>query len=203
MAGLDSIDHVILLMLENRSFDHLLGYLYPKSDTFDGLDGAQSNREPVGTTVSVYPITPDNENAYYYPLANPAEGFKATNCQLFSSATAPTDGQAANDRFVTSFAHELAHPAHSHDPKLVGADPSAIMGMYSPETLPVLSGLDKGFAVCDRWFASVPTQTFPNRAFAVAGTSLGYTNNSAHDTPAFNTPSIFGKLSDSGLTWTI
>src|ERR1700722_6881086 len=97
MAGLDSIDHVILLMLENRSFDHLLGYLYPRSDPFDGLDGTQSNRDPAGNAVSVYPITPDKQNAYYYPLANPSEGFTATNNQLFSSATAPADGQAAND----------------------------------------------------------------------------------------------------------
>ena len=77
------------------------------------------------------------------------------------------------------------------------------MGMYSPETLPVLCGLAKGFAVCDRWFASVPTQTFPNRAFAVAGTSLGYIDNSAHRVPAFNTPSVFGKLADAGQTWKI
>jgi phospholipase C len=203
MAGLEAIDHVILLMLENRSFDHLPGYLYPRSGDFDGLDGTQSNRDLAGTAVSVYPITPENENAYYYPLANPTEGFVATNEQLFSSATAPADGKAANDGFVTSFARELANPTHPLDPKLVGAEPSSIMGMYSPETLPVLSGLAKGFAVCDRWFASVPTQTFPNRAFAVAGTSLGYTDNSAHGVPAFNTPSVFGKLADAGQTWTI
>jgi phospholipase C len=203
MAGLESIDHVVLLMLENRSFDHLLGYLYPKSGDFDGLDGTESNRDSAGYAVSVFPITPGNQNAYYYPLANPAEGFVATNEQLFSSATAPADGNATNDGFVTSFARELAHPTHPLDPKLVGAQPTSIMGMYSSETLPVLSGLAKGFAVCDRWFASVPTQTFPNRAFAVAGTSLGYINNSARGTPAFNTASVFGKLADAGQTWTI
>ncbi|WP_428338703.1 alkaline phosphatase family protein [Mycobacterium sp.] len=203
MAGLESIDHVIVLMLENRSFDHLLGYLYPKSGDFDGLDGTESNRDPAGTAVSVHPITPENQNAYYYPLANPTEGFKATNEQLFSSASAPADGKADNDGFVTSFASEIANPSHPLDPKLVGVEPSSIMGMYSPQTLPVLCGLAKGFAVCDRWFASVPTQTFPNRAFAVAGTSLGYTDNSAHGVPAFNTPSVFGKLADAGQTWTI
>jgi phospholipase C len=127
----------------------------------------------------------------------------ATNDQLFSSNTPPASGQALNDGFVTSFANELAHPAHPLDPKLVGAEPASIMGMYSPETLPVLSGLAKGFAVCDRWFASVPTQTFPNRAFSVAGTSLGYTDNSARGHPAFNTPSVFGKLADAGQTWKI
>ncbi|MBV8862445.1 MAG: hypothetical protein JO259_11360 [Mycobacterium sp.] len=203
MAGLESIDHVILLMLENRSFDHLLGYLYPRSGDFDGLDGTESDRDLAGTAVSVYRIQSDSDNAYYYPLANPAEGLVATNEQLFSSATAPADGKAANDGFVTSFAAELAKPAHPLDPKLVGAEPSSIMGMYSPDTLPVLCGLAKGFAVCDRWFASVPTQTFPNRAFAVAGTSLGYTDNSAHGVPAFNTPSVFGKLASAGQTWKI
>ncbi|MBV8788665.1 MAG: hypothetical protein JOZ00_18510 [Mycobacterium sp.] len=203
MTGLESIDHVILLMLENRSFDHLLGYLYPKSDTFDGLDGTESNRDCAGYAVSVYPITPQDPNAYYYPLANPAEGFTATNEQLFSCPKAPASGKATNNGFVTSFASALTKPAHPLDPKLVGAQPSSIMGMYSPETLPVLSGLAKGFAVCDRWFASVPTQTFPNRAFAVAGTSLGYVDNSARGAPAFNTPSVFGKLGEAGQTWTI
>jgi phospholipase C len=203
MTGLTSINHVILLMLENRSFDHLLGYLYPRSHDFDGLDSTQCNRDAAGYAVYVYRITPKIQNAYYYPLANPAEGFKATNEQLFSSAIAPAGGQATNDGFVTSFASELIKPAHPRDPKLVGAQPSSIMGMYSPETLPVLSGLAKGFAVCDRWFASVPTQTFPNRAFAVAGTSLGYIDNSAHGTPAFHTPSVFGELAKVGKTWTI
>lgn len=203
MTGLQSIDHVILLMLENRSFDHLLGYLYPRSATFDGLDGTQSNPDAAGTEVYVHQITPTTQNAYYYPLANPSEGYLATNQQLFSSDLPPANGQASNDGFVTSFARELAHPAHPLDPKLIGAQPSSIMGMYCPETLPVLSGLAKGFAVCDRWFASVPTQTYPNRAFAVAGTSLGYVDNSAHGTPAFNTPSVFGKLVAAGQTWKI
>jgi phospholipase C len=204
MTGLASIDHVILLILENRSFDHLLGFLYPKSGNFDGLDGTESNRDSAGYALSVYPITPKTENAYYYyPLANPAEGFKATNQQLFSCTKAPAGGKATNDGFVTSFASELIKPAHPLDPKLVGAQPSSIMGTYLPETLPVLCGLAKGFAVCDRWFASVPTQTFPNRAFAVAGTSLGYIDNSARGAPAFNTPSVFGKLADAGQTWKI
>ena len=203
VTGLDSIDHVVLVMLENRSFDHMLGFLYPKSGNFDGLDGTESNLAADGSEVKVFPITPDIQNAYYFPLANPTEGYKATNDQLFSSDAPPASGVAANDGFVTSFARELQHPAHPLDPKLVGAVPASIMGMYAAETLSVLSGLAKGFAVCDGWFASVPTQTFPNRAFAVAGTSLGYVDNSARGLPAFNTPSVFGKLADAGQTWKI
>jgi phospholipase C len=203
VAGLDSIDHVVLVMLENRSFDHMLGFLYPKSDNFDGLAGTESNADADGNEATVFGITPGMQNAYYFPLANPAEGYQATNDQLFSSDTPPASGAAANDGFVTSFANELQHPAHPLDPKLAGAEPASIMGMYAAETLPVLSGLAKGFAVCDGWFASVPTQTFPNRAFAVAGTSLGYTDNSARGIPAFGTPSVFGKLDDAGQTWKI
>src|SRR6516164_8972393 len=203
MAGLDSIDHVVLVMLENRSFDHMLGFLYPKSGDFEGLDGTESNLAADGSEVRVSQITPGIQNAYYFPLANPTEGYTATNDQLFSSDTPSASGVAANDGFVTSFAKELLNPAHPLDPKLVGAVPASIMGMYAAETLPVLSGLAKGFAVCDGWFASVPTQTFPNRAFAVAGTSLGSTDNSARGIPAFNTPSVFGKLADAGQTWKI
>ena len=203
MAGLDSIDHVVLVMLENRSFDHMLGFLYPKSGDFEGLDGTESNLAADGSEVRVSQITPGIQNAYYFPLANPTEGYTATNEQLFSSDTPPASGEAANDGFVTSFARELQHPAHPLDPKLVGAVPASIMGMYAAETLPVLAGLAKGFAVCDGWFASVPTQTFPNRAFAVAGTSLGYVDNSARSVPAFDTPSVFGKLADAGQTWKI
>ena len=74
VTGLDSIDHVVLVMLENRSFDHMLGFLYPKSGNFDGLDGTESNLDADGNEVKVFPITPDIQNAYYFPLANPTRG---------------------------------------------------------------------------------------------------------------------------------
>jgi phospholipase C len=201
VSGLESIDYVVLVMLENRTFDHMLGFLYPKSADFDGLGGTESNPDADGNAVTVFQVTPDMQNAYYYPLANPAEGYLATNDQLFGSQTPPASGEALNDGFVTSFAQELNNPAYPLDPKLVGTVPASIMGMYAAQTLPVMSGLAKGFAVCDAWFASVPTQTFPNRAFSLAGTALGYVDNSARGTPAFNTPSVFGRLAAAGQTW--
>jgi phospholipase C len=63
-----------------------------------------------------------------------------------------------------------------------------------------MSALAKGFAVCDHWFASAPTQTIPNRAFAAAATSLGHLDNKVK---VFTCPSIFGKLSDANLDWAI
>src|SRR6516225_507425 len=112
VTGLDSIDHVVLVMLENRSFDHMLGFVYPKSGDFEGLDGTESNPATDGSQLRVFPITPGMQNAYYFPLANPTEGYQATNEQLFSSDTPPASAAAANDGFVTSFEKELQNPAH-------------------------------------------------------------------------------------------
>jgi phospholipase C len=72
--------------------------------------------------------------------------------------------------------------------------------MYTPEVLPIMSGLAAGFAVCDHWFASAPTQTIPNRAFAGAATSQGHLDNKIK---IFTCPSIFGRLSQKNLDWAI
>src|SRR6516162_6589483 len=98
-----------------------------------------------------------------------------------------------NRGFVKNFAKALLAHAGFND-TIAGTKPEEIMGMYPPEMLPVMTALAKGFAVCDQWFAPVPTQTFPNRAFAGAATSLGDLMNHRHR--VFNCPSIYGRLSD-------
>jgi phospholipase C len=204
MSGLGSVDHLVVLMLENRSFDHMLGFLYAGTGNmsatqqeFDGLTGNESNTDSQGNVVPVFGITPDLENAYWYPLCDPGEGYLNTNEQLFGSSTPPTPAVATNQGFVTNFATALASAS---DPPLDGAANSCIMGMYTPGMLPVLSALATGFAVCDAWFASVPTETLPNRAFALAGTSLGRVSDSEK---YYDTPSIFGSLTQQGVLWKI
>ena len=59
----------------------------------------------------------------------------------------------------------------------------------------MLSALAKGYAVCDHWFASAPTETLPNRAFACAGTSQGHMDDK---TKTYTCPSIFGALGQAG-----
>jgi phospholipase C len=66
--------------------------------------------------------------------------------------------------------------------------------------LPVLSGLARGYAVCDRWFASVPTETLPNRAFVCAATSQGHMDDK---TTSYTCQSIFGLLSKYKISWAI
>jgi phospholipase C len=74
------------------------------------------------------------------------------------------------------------------------------MGCYAPEALPVLSALAKGYAVCDYWYASAPTETLPNRAFLNAGTSQGHMDD---DTKTYTCPTIFGSLTTADVSWKI
>jgi phospholipase C len=205
---LSAINHVVLLMLENRSFDHMLGYLYADSGNvsaaghaFEGLTGTESNPDSKRRAVPVSKITAATKNAYFMPGADPGEGYAATNNQLFGNATAPTPPVATNSGFVIDFANTLGRQANNKNGSVLpGTVPANIMGMYTPTMLPILSGLARGYAVCDQWFASAPTETLPNRAFACAATSQGHMDDS---TQSYTCATIFGLLSKKNLDWAI
>ncbi len=204
---LSSIDNIVVLMLENRSFDHMLGLLYsangnvsPTGQPFEGLTGQESNPGTDGTPVPVFTIAPTDAYAYFMPGADPGEGYMATNSQLFGETTAPSPPVATNNGFVTDFSYTLGWESQEGWSILAGTTASSIMGIFPPAMLPVLSGLAKGFAVCDYWFGSVPTETLPNRAFVNAGTSQGHMDDK---TKKYTCPSIFGLLSKNNITWTI
>jgi phospholipase C len=209
VAGLAEIDHVVVLMLENRSMDHMLGYLYadsgnvsPAGDPFEGLTGAESNQDASGDAITVFPITQATANAYLMPGSDPGEGYMATNQQLFGATSNPTKGAAPTmGGFVSDYAYTLGWESKESGWSIVaGTTSNDIMGCYTPEALPVLSGLARGFAVADHWFGSVPTETLPNRAFAGCGTSQGHMDDK---TRTFTAPSIFGSLTSHGVDWGI
>src|SRR5271156_3456220 len=202
MAGnqLSSINHIVQLMLENRSFDHMLGFLYPKSDSFEGLTGGESNTDASGNTVTVYQIDHTAQGAYFMPGADAGEGYSNTNEQLFGSGKPPIPPTAKNSGFVTNFADAIAYDQRSGRSGQAGTTAADIMGMFPPAALPVLSGLAAGFAVCDHWYSSVPTETFPNRAFLCAATSQGHMDDS---TSKYTSRSIFGLLSAHNQAWAI
>lgn len=205
---LASIQHIVVLMLENRSFDHMLGLLYTGSGNkspmtgqpFEGLSGQESNVDPKGKSVRVFPINPKQQYAYFMPGADPGEGLAATNDQLFGSTTAPTPPVANSSGFVKDFASTMAWEKSDHWSILAGTTADGIMGVFPPSMLPVLSGLARGYAVCDHWFSSVPTETFPNRAFTCAATSQGRVDDKV---ASFTVPSIFGALSKANISWMI
>ena len=205
-TGLAAIEHIVVLMLENRSFDHMLGYLYadsgnvsPVGHPFEGLSGTESCPDSNGNPVAVYPITPAAPHAYFMPGADPGEGYLATNHQLWGSNTAPASGTPATMRgFVKDFAYTINWETNDKWTIVPGTTADWIMGCFTPQALPVISALAKGYAVCDHWYASATTETLPNRAFALAGTSQGHMDD---HTKTYTCPSIFGALTKEGVSW--
>lgn len=197
----------MVLVLENRSFDHMLGYLYsesgnvsPSGHPFEGLTGKESNPGTDASPVSVFEIDGSDPNAYFMPGADPGEGYLATNSQLFSTTTAPTPPVATNTGFITDYNYTLGWESEENWSIIAGTSANDIMGIFPPTALPVLSGLAKGFAVCDYWFGSAPTETLPNRAFVHAGTSQGHMDDK---TTKYTCPTIYSLLSKNNISWGI
>lgn len=205
---LPAIKHIVQLMLENRSFDQMLGFLYestgnisPTNQPFEGLTGKESNPGDAGRDVTVFKIDHTSKHPYLMPGADPGEGFHNTNYQLFSTDDPMPGAIPTNKGFVLNFKAAIASDQAKHyKDTLPNTSADDIMGVYTPEMLPIMSGLARGFGVCDHWFASVPTQTIPNRAFCAAATSQGHLDNSVK---IFTCQSIFGSLSQNNIDWGI
>jgi|KBSMisStandDraft_5_1062788.scaffolds.fasta_scaffold02343_3 phospholipase C len=184
------IDHVVVLMLENRSFDCMLGRLRPNSDDFDGVPPGAAN---VANGVSYPAWTSGNgaSNPFFIPTPDPHEQFDHITAQIFGPGRSADDPSAAD---MSGFAADYA--------SISGADPAAVMHGFTPEQLPVLSALANGFAVSDRWFASAPCQTWPNRFFAHTATARGYVNNTPIH-PPYLMETVFNRLSGCDRSWRI
>jgi phospholipase C len=207
MTSLQSIEHFVVLMLENRSFDNLLGGLYPKSKDFDGVDGSESNTDRSG---NVWPLTetPGGDVAgLSVPNPDPGERWQDINVQIFGSGQLnggepypPRDGAVANmSGFVDGYTDPNGHPSRA------GNDPRQIMSRYKPDRdVPALATLARQFAVCDSWFASAPNQTWPNRFFVHTGTAAGYENNEPKAL-FFKMPTVFDSfdMAPSKPSWAI
>jgi phospholipase C len=182
------IDHVVVLMLENRSMDNLLGWLYGKDETslnfipsdsparFNGLDGTEySNPINLDNPEDRVEATAGVDN-YFVPDPDPNEHFKHMNQQLFGlDIDKNTEGWLPPENATPSmqgFLADYATAKHTTHEKV-----RRIMQTYTNDELTVLSSLAKNYAVSDNYHASSPTQTWPNRAFMHAGTSLGQVNN--------------------------
>ena len=186
-SALAKIKHVVVLMLENRSFDSVLGRLYPKSDKFDGLSGTDSNPDLAGAPILVNSSQGTSAEAMTTPDPNPGESWRDINEQLFGSPEPPSPGQVPSmNGFVRNYQKQKKKPADRYAAE-------RIMHHFTPEQVPVISQLAKQFAVSDRWFASAPCQTWPNRFFLHTGTANGYENNFPLHFP-YRMPTIFERL---------
>jgi phospholipase C len=135
------------------------------------------------------------------PGADPGEGYSATNQQLFGTDAVPSSGQApTNNGFVTDYSYTLGWESTENWSIVAGTTQNDIMGCFTSQALPVLSALAKGYAVCDHWFSAAPTETLPNRAFTLAGTSQGHMDDK---TTTFTAPSIFASLTAANVSWAV
>jgi phospholipase C len=173
LANLDKIEHIVVLMLENRSFDHMLGYLRLEAGRadVDGLDNGMSNT----FNGHNFPVHRLNQTVFE---EDPGHSHAAVLQQLSNN----------NGGFVANFVH--VHPE---------ADPAKIMGYYNADTVTVYDHLAREFAICQRWFSALPGQTWPNRLYATTGGSDGEVDN--RDVPLYNRPSFFRHLDAANRSW--
>jgi phospholipase C len=205
------IAHLVVVMMENRSFDNFLGWLYaPGNPPAKVIGGTAGDPSFFGLSPGSY-WNPSNasffqgapaekvvatrgtsgSSPFTVPDPDPLEGFDDISFQLFGTAT-PQSGQAASMLgFLVNYQ------------KTAAADPAAIMETYSPDQLPVLTSLARNYAVSDACFASAPCQTWPNRSFVHTGTSNGRVNNDPNNPFNFNIPTIFNVLEASGKSWAV
>jgi len=176
VANLQKIDHIIVLMLENRSFDHMLGYLTLEAgrDDVDGLKASMSNSYR-GKTYKVRHL----QRTALTKDEDPCHGGKCIAEQI-------SDGMGG---FVANFAKSR--------PKARFVD--VVMAYYNGSDLPVYDHLAREFCVCDRWFASVPGATWPNRLYAVAGQAAG--SKDGKKVPVYDVPSFVRHLDRQKVSW--
>jgi phospholipase C len=161
------IQHVFVLMLENRSYDHMLGFsnlagidaVTGELTMANGLTGNEQNF--VGTTR--YTV---KEGAPFAMPFDPGHEFEDVVHQLCGPAATFPNGGPYPAIDMSGFAASCAATGGSQDPGVV-------MQAYSPSQLPVLNALAAEFVVCDNWHASLPGPTWPNRLFVHAASAAG------------------------------
>jgi Phosphoesterase family len=219
-----ALDHVVVVVFENRSLDNVLGRLYGPGDgkTFDGVIGKDltnpipewaehgADRKVVPYTVATDMDSPNPDTGEEYPHTNTqlygilseANRFKLGE-EIAAPYNAPEPGQEPTmDGFVTDYISTLTAE--------LGRQPtyeeySQVMTGFTPEQIPVLSALARGFGVFDHWFCEVPSQTFTNRSFWTAATASGFVvNQPVKNWLAGNTAeTIFNRLEQHGKTWKV
>lgn len=150
---LAGIDHFVVVMMENRSFDHYLGSLQlDEGRDIDGLTGAESNDDRAGNS---YPVAKEDD---FVVLTDPPHGYQTSRDQ---------HNGGANDKFVEVY----------EDDGATEDELSHVMNYHFRDQLPVLYALADESVLCNRWFSSVMGPTQPNRYYFQLGTSEGSRNN--------------------------
>jgi phospholipase C len=182
-AGTDllpQIKHIVVLMMENHSYDNYLGTLAGRGDGLaPGPDGAPAAANPRqdGT-----PVRAHHFGSTVQVKRVPTQSWNVSHLQF---------GQGRNNGFVSSIEQFVP-----------GADPAVPMGYWTEQDLPFYHGLARTFPLADRWFCSCLGPTFPNRRFMIAGTANGLIDDLPWDLvdyPAAGT--VFDLLTRHDISW--
>ena len=181
VANLRKIDHVVVVMLENRSFDHMLGYL-----------------SLVGGRPDVDGLRPELVNEYdgvTYPIRH----LDTTAVDVDPNHSSSAIDQQIADGAMTGFVANMAETLTASD---TFGDPGVVMGYYDGSDLPVYDHFAREFAVCTRWFSSVPGATLPNRLYALAGGAAGSRDDVPRPRPPlYNRASFVRHLDAHQVSW--
>ncbi|MGH8611788.1 MAG: alkaline phosphatase family protein [Gammaproteobacteria bacterium] len=228
------IKNIVFLMLENRSLDNLLGWLYEKSNPehvfpldsrkdYEGLQtGKYTNPEP-NNPDQLVPVTKITDitwreilsKQWGVPYYDPWEALRAYpndprqlydnwqgvmnqfygNSQIINGLPVTKNGQPPMKGFLQDY----------YSSEMLAWKGRDILWTYEPEQLTTINSLARSFAVSDRWFSSAPTETNPNRAYSLCGTSLGIEDNGPYKvTPPYqqyDTLTLFNQLTNQGKRW--
>ncbi|MCC7701526.1 hypothetical protein IGS59_04680 [Janthinobacterium sp. GW460P] len=176
LGNLARIDHIVVLMMENRSFDHMLGYLSLEGGRAD-IDGLQASHANVHAGVR-YPVHHLRRTAFG-PQQDPSHTGTSVAQQL----------QNNNGGFVDDYAQ-----THPGDP-----DIDLVMGYYNAADLPMYDFLAQQFCVCDRCHSSVPGATWPNRLYAISGKAAG--SRDSKRVPLYTNKSFVRHLDRAQVSW--
>ncbi|XP_051131502.1 non-specific phospholipase C1 [Andrographis paniculata] len=183
------IKTIVVVVMENRSFDHMLGWLKKLRPDIDGLNGTEFNRynasDPNSGAVRV------SDDALFVD-SDPGHSIQAMREQIFGG----TD-TSSNPAPMNGFVQQA-------DSMEVEGMPKTVMSGFKPELVPVYTELANEFAVMDRWFASVPASTQPNRLYVHSATSHGASSNVRKDLiHGYPQKTIFDSLDENNLSFGI
>jgi phospholipase C len=201
---LRQIRHIVVLMMENRSFDHMLGHL--KLDGMADLDGLTGpevnfNVDPNGNKIGITAFDADAQRVQRHGEAlqkrlDPDHSKHGVQVQLGNGY-----GDSPNGGFVKAFIDSRKAGDE------VGPDLWMVpMGYYTAKDLPTYEFLAHNFCVCDAWHASVPGDTWPNRLFSLAGREGEKVKLPVHlkpleGAPIYDVPAFTRHLDDDQWRW--
>ncbi len=194
-GNLSKVDHIVLVMMENRSFDHMLGYLSKEGGRTD-IEGLKWESEEDATQYNFY------KGKYYYPTL-------LTDTHIISTEALSPDH--SHESVKAQMADGMMHFVSDYAKLKAGDDPAQlqiVMGYYGAAQLPVYDMLARDYCVCDHWFCSHVGPTWPNRFVAMTGDL----NRDSWGEPEVNTPdyttftpsegtTLFDLLTARGVTW--